>query len=289
VVPLGKRVVTGIVVNPDVTLEANETAAEKIKALVEVMDDEAFLPAPVVDLALWVAEYYACGAGDALAAAVPSTQAYRTIRFATLTAQGHDDTLSLGGRQKEAVELLRGQPDGMTVPDLNARGISTDVLQRLAAKGLVTFRRERSERDPFAGGSVSAVVNRPSGRLLTAEQASVLEALGAAAAIGQFAVFLLQGVTGSGKTEVYLRLAEMVLERRRSVLVLVPEIALTPAVASAFRDAFGDRVAVQHSGLSDGERSDQWYRIRRGEVSVVVGTRSAVFAPLGNLGIIIVD
>jgi primosomal protein N' (replication factor Y) len=136
---------------------------------------------------------------------------------------------------------------------------------------------------------VSAVVNRPSGRSLTPEQASALEALGAAAATGQFAVFLLQGVTGSGKTEVYLRLAEMVLERRKSVLVLVPEIALTPAVASAFRDAFGDRVAVQHSGLSDGERSDQWYRIRRGEVSVVVGTRSAVFAPLANLGLIIVD
>jgi len=174
VVPLGKRVVTGIVVNPDATLDANDTAPEKIKPLVEVMDDEAFLPAPVVDLALWVAEYYACGAGDALAAAVPSTQSYRTIRLATLTAQGHDDTLSLGGRQKEAVELLRGQPAGMTVPDLNARGLSTDVLQRLAAKGLVTFRRERSERDPFAGGAESAVVNRPPGRSLTPEQASAL-------------------------------------------------------------------------------------------------------------------
>ena len=87
----------------------------------------------------------------------------------------------------------------------------------------------------------------------------------------------------------YLRLADLVLRSGRSVLVLVPEIALTPAVASAFRDAFGDRVAVQHSGLSDGERSDQWYRIRRGEVSVVVGTRSAVFAPLEKLGLIIVD
>ena len=125
--------------------------------------------------------------------------------------------------------------------------------------------------------------------MLTDEQARALEALGAAAATGQFAVFLLQGVTGSGKTEVYLRLADLVLRSGRSVLVLVPEIALTPAVASAFRDAFGDRVAVQHSGLSDGERSDQWYRIRRGEVSVVVGTRSAVFAPLDNLGLIIVD
>jgi primosomal protein N' (replication factor Y) len=88
---------------------------------------------------------------------------------------------------------------------------------------------------------------------------------------------------------VYLRLAERVLRGGKSVLVLVPEIALTPAVASAFREAFGDQVAVQHSGLSDGERSDQWYRIRRGDVSVVVGTRSAVFAPLANLGLIIVD
>ncbi|HET9466939.1 MAG TPA: primosomal protein N', partial [Vicinamibacterales bacterium] len=90
-------------------------------------------------------------------------------------------------------------------------------------------------------------------------------------------------------TEVYLRIADLVLRNGRSVLVLVPEIALTPAVASAFRDAFGDRVAVQHSGLSDGERSDQWYRIRRGDVSVVVGTRSAVFAPLEKPGLIIVD
>ena len=102
-------------------------------------------------------------------------------------------------------------------------------------------------------------------------------------------MFLLQGVTGSGKTEVYLRLSDLVQRSGKSVLVLVPEIALTPAVASAFRAAFGDRVAVQHSGLSDGERSDQWYRIRRGEVSIVVGTRSAVFAPLMNLGLIIVD
>jgi primosomal protein N' (replication factor Y) len=125
--------------------------------------------------------------------------------------------------------------------------------------------------------------------MLSGEQARAMEALGLAAAAGGFGVYLLQGVTGSGKTEVYLRLADLVLRSGRSVLVLVPEIALTPAVASAFRDAFGDRVAVQHSGLSDGERSDQWHRIRRGDVSVVVGTRSAVFAPLHRLGLIIVD
>jgi primosomal protein N' (replication factor Y) len=289
VVPLGTRTVMGIVVDSSPSLVAGETPADKIKAILDVLDQEPFLPGPVVDLALWVAEYYACGAGDALAAAVPSTQAHKTIRIAVLTAQGHDDTIEMRGRQKEAVALLRGAPHGLPVPELNERGISTDVLQRLTAKGLVALHHQRIERDPFSSGTAITDAKAAATRVLTDEQTRALEALSAAARTGQFAVFLLQGVTGSGKTEVYLRIADLVLRSGRSVLVLVPEIALTPAVASAFRDAFGDRVAVQHSGLSDGERSDQWYRIRRGDVSVVVGTRSAVFAPLDKLGLIIVD
>ena len=289
VVPLGKRVVTGIVVDPAASLHVEQTSPEKIKGLLEVLDDEPFLPDEVVDLALWVAEYYACGAGDALAAAVPSTQAHKTMRIAVVTAQGHDPAITMRGRQKDALDVLRGTPTGLPVPELNARGVSTDVLKRLAAKGLITFHHQRIERDPFANGATFRPVASSEGRVLTEEQARALDALGAAASTGTFSVFLLQGVTGSGKTEVYLRLSERVLRSGKSVLVLVPEIALTPAVAAAFRDAFGDRVAVQHSGLSDGERSDQWFRIRRGEVSVVVGTRSAVFAPLQKLGLIIVD
>ena len=289
VVPLGKRVLTGIVVNPEATLDPAQAPPDKIKSILEVLDAEPFLPGPVVDLALWVSEYYACGAGDALAAAVPSTRAHKTIRIATLTAQGHDETLALRGKQQQAIELLRGAPHGLPVAVVNDRGISSDVLQRLAAKGLIVFRHQKIERDPFASGAVSTTVRSSAGRVLTDEQSRALGVLGAAAATQEFSVCLLQGVTGSGKTEVYLRIADLVLRNGRSVLVLVPEIALTPAVASAFRDAFGDRVAVQHSGLSDGERSDQWYRIRRGDVSVVVGTRSAVFAPLEKLGLIIVD
>jgi primosomal protein N' (replication factor Y) len=104
-----------------------------------------------------------------------------------------------------------------------------------------------------------------------------------------FHVALLHGVTGSGKTEIYLRLAERVCQAGRQVLLMVPEIALTPSVAALFRGAFGDRVAIQHSALSDGERHDQWHRIRRGQVDLVIGTRSAVFAPLDRVGLIIVD
>ena len=104
-----------------------------------------------------------------------------------------------------------------------------------------------------------------------------------------FHVALLHGVTGSGKTEVYLRLARDVVASGRRVLVLVPEIALTPPVTETFRRAFGNRVAIQHSGLSPGARHDQWHRVRRGEIAVVVGTRSAVFAPLDALGLVVVD
>jgi primosomal protein N' (replication factor Y) (superfamily II helicase) len=125
--------------------------------------------------------------------------------------------------------------------------------------------------------------------VFTDEQAAAFERLNALAAKGTFATVVLHGVTGSGKTELYLRLADAVRRSGRSVLMLVPEIALTPAVAAVFRATFGERVAIQHSGLSDGERHDQWQRIRRGDVDVVVGTRSAVFAPLGGLGLIIVD
>src|SRR5207244_4867270 len=126
-------------------------------------------------------------------------------------------------------------------------------------------------------------------RRLTLEQASALDRLTSLAGAREFRVALLHGVTGSGKTELYLRLAASVRNGGRTVLMLVPEIALTPAVASLFRQTFGERVAIQHSGLSDGERHDQWQRIRRGDIDVVVGTRSAVFAPLDRIGLVIVD
>ena len=129
----------------------------------------------------------------------------------------------------------------------------------------------------------------PGSRDLTPEQADAFARLRTHVAAGQFHVALLHGVTGSGKTELYLRMAAEARTAGATVLVLVPEIALTPAVAAVFRDVFGDRVAMQHSGLSDGERHDQWHRIRNGAVDIVVGTRSAVFSPLDDLGLIIVD
>jgi primosomal protein N' (replication factor Y) len=154
----------------------------------------------------------------------------------------------------------------------------------------VQARQERVDRDPFgedpAAGGQSDV---DAARLLTIEQESAFVRMSGLAASGLFRAVLLHGVTGSGKTELYLRLSAAVRASGRRVLMLVPEIALTPQVAGLFRQTFRERVAIQHSALSDGERHDQWQRIRRGEVDVVVGTRSAVFCPLRDVGLVIVD
>ena len=296
VVPIGTRSVTGIVVAhqphpPDGVPE------DTIKPYARALDARAFVPPGVVELARWTAEYYAAGAGAAITAVLPPksrderVDARRTRRVASITAAGLgalEDGGTLTPRQREALDILQGAPAGLGMPELAGRGAGADVIGRLARRGWVALRQEPVERDPF---DATTYVAPPidAGRRLTEEQRGALERLTALAATGRFHVALLHGVTGSGKTEVYLRLAAGVRQADRQVLMLVPEIALTPAVSALFHQAFGRSVAVQHSGLSDGERHDQWQRIRSGEVGVVVGTRSAVFAPLERVGLVIVD
>jgi primosomal protein N' (replication factor Y) (superfamily II helicase) len=385
-VPLGKRVVTGVVteiggpaseIGKDLPTSDVRASISAPKPLIDILDGDAFLPAPVVQLASWVADYYACGLGEAIAAAMPprawieserharitdageawllrerrarrdvlqrlsggrvvsvaalaksvtgvhavlaslqkdglvdltqplkgAADASRAVRVATLTAQGTDDLpeARLGARQQQAIELLRAAPDGITLADFARNDIPAESLERLAKLGLVRIERRRVERDPFGASYVAQTfrpADEPAGEtgpkacaayVLTSEQQAAFETLAARAANRAYHAALLHGVTGSGKTEIYLRLARAVREAGRSVLLMVPEIALTPAVAAIFRAAFGARVAIQHSGLSEGERYDQWQRIRRGDVDVVVGTRSAVFTPLADLGLIVVD
>ena len=302
-VPLGTRIVTGCVVGID-----GQGDADDVKDLLDCLDSEPFLPHSVLKLALWVAEYYACGPGDALAAAMPpfawvrgtrGTQrasAFKTERVAGLTTEGRDAatcgaTVPLGSRQRDVLRALTGVPEGLTARELGRHGATSNTLHRLVQRGLITLEDRQVERDPFTAAQVEDGYDiDASGPMpLTSEQQAALDALTVMAGSEQFRVALLHGVTGSGKTEVYLRLATEVHRRGRRVLVLVPEIVLTPAVVRVFRGAFGERVAIQHSGLSDGQRHDQWHRIRRGEVDVVIGTRSGVFAPLDNLGLIVVD
>ena len=290
VVPVGPRTLTGVVLGE----AAAADTAYTIKPIKQVLDDHAFVPPDVVKLTEWVSDYYLAGPGATLAAALPPhgltarTDRFKTRRVAALTAAALDGNPDgLGAKQQEALDLLRGAPDGLPTSALAERGIAAATLSRLKALGLVSIREERIDRDPFEH-AVSAIKPQAP-RDATPDQHRALETLLPLAASKAFHVALLHGVTGSGKTEVYLRLADAVRKSGRGVLMLVPEIALTPQIAALFRARFGTAVAIQHSGLSDGERHDQWHRIRRGDVDVVIGTRSAVFAPLLNPGLIVVD
>jgi primosomal protein N' (replication factor Y) len=297
VVPLGSRTVTGIVI--DVGVDAPGVEQADIKAIRRLLDDEAFLAPDLIALARWTAEYYAAGAGEAVVALLPPmtrgdrASAHKTVRLASITAAGLEvraagDEAGLTVKQREALDALSGTPDGVPTGQLAARGFAADVIKRLAAHGWIALRQERVDRDPFQAASYETP-SAPSDRQLTGEQVEALDRLARMAGDRSFQVALLHGVTGSGKTEIFVRLSEIVRASGRQVLVLVPEIALTPAMSAQFRRSFADGVAILHSGLSDGERHDEWQRIRRGQVQVVVGTRSAAFAPLTRVGLIVID
>jgi primosomal protein N' (replication factor Y) (superfamily II helicase) len=188
----------------------------------------------------------------------------------------------LGKPERELLAFLELHPGSHNLKDLESmvRGASP-AARALARKKLVSLRPEPLDLQGAGPGGGPHVLN--------AAQAAAFDQIRAAIQAHAFRTFLLHGVTGSGKTEVYLNAIEAALAERRSALLLVPEIALTPAVAGQFFSRFGDRVAILHSAFSDSERSDQWRRIRAGSAAVVVGTRSGVFAPMRNLGLIVVD
>lgn len=218
---------------------------------------------------------------------------------------------SRGSRFRAAFELAPGDPGGLaercgrskagraiveylaaagrpaSVDELREAGASDAVLRRLTDLGILR-RFSQPERIDL-GRHLLAAGNTPAGVVPSADQEAALRELAAALEARRFARFLLQGVTGSGKTEVYLRAAARAMELGRSTILMVPEIALVPALAREATERFGDQLAVLHSGLGSAERHQEWERIRRGEARVVVGPRSALFAPLPGLGLIVVD
>lgn len=293
-VPLGTRTVVGVVAALDAPAPADAT---KIRDIKQIIDATPFLPSAVVDVAIWTGEYYAAGPGEALTMTLPpaarrgESDSFRMISVAELVP-GAELAKLKGPKQHAALQHLR-ERGTMDLGTLDRAGVSRATMKSLERAGVVQITEEIAERDPFvspAGDDRWAVGGAPEpDRVLTSEQEAAFAKLSEWAGEQKFRGVLLQGVTGSGKTELYLQLARRVIAQGRRVLMLVPEIALTPAVAGTFRARFGERVAIQHSGLATGERHDQWHRIRRGQIDIVVGTRSAVFAPLESVGLIIVD
>ena len=198
-----------------------------------------------------------------------------------------DELFARAKRQREAYEMLEALGGHADLSHLTGTlGFSSGVVKGLMEKGLVAVADEEVARDPYANIEVGAAPRLNP----TQPQAEIIRRLTEATRTKDPGTFLLRGVTGSGKTLVYIELLREVVERQgKTAIVLVPEIALTPQTVGRFKAVFGDRVAVLHSALSDGERYDEWRSLRAGEKQIVVGARSAVFAPLANLGAIVVD
>jgi primosomal protein N' (replication factor Y) (superfamily II helicase) len=282
-VPFGARTSLGVVVG---LAETSELAPERLAEPEAVVG--AGVGADLVELADWMAREYCSTTARALqlmlAPGAAAGTGARLALVAELTDAGRTalaDHARLTDRQRELLGALARR--GPTV----AAELDTPGLRRLEGRGLVTIDKRPRPRRPVLHALGAASATPPA---LTAEQAAALATIEAALdPAGATEGFLLQGVTGSGKTEVYLGAVQAALQAGRTAIVLVPEIALTPQVLWRFQARFGDVVAVLHSALSAGERHDEWMRLRTGEARVCVGPRSAVFAPLDDIGLIVVD
>jgi len=189
-------------------------------------------------------------------------------------------------QQQRVIEVLSGLDEPLSLSELTARaGVSASVVRTLEKRGAVEIFAQEVRRDPLAHIPVQPIEEF----ILTDKQTEIWRKIVDRIDQGEYTTFLLHGVTGSGKTEVYIRAMRAAIERGKTALMLVPEISLTPMFSRRLRNHFADLVAILHSSLSDGERLDEWNRIRQGEARICIGTRSAVFAPLENLGLVVVD
>ncbi len=298
-VPFGRRTLVGWVLGT-----GRHEPDARLRDVQQVLDlDGPSVTPELLRLCRWIADYYLAPLGQVLRTALPAVLSdtardeppVRTRRVLRLTAElpsllQREEVFGRAHRQRACFELLEATGRVAEVTHLTRHsGFSYTVLNGLVERGLAEIIEEEVERDPFAG-----TAEPPAPDLTpTPAQAAAIATLRAAADGPQAAPpapFLLRGVTGSGKTLVYIELLEEVVVRQgRGAIVLVPEIALTPQTVSRFRARFGDAIAVLHSALSEGERYDAWRALLAGERRIAVGARSAIFAPVRDLGAIVVD
>lgn len=301
-VPVSSRKITGIV-----TEICWESGREEVRDILDLLDERPIFPPDLIRLWQWAAAYYIASPGEVLTTILPGGLRVESERVVGLRREGHREE-NLGKPEREVLTFLAEKKRTTTkilrrhFPSLHL----AEVLGRLEAKGFITIQerlqgqgtRDKSPetRDPRRStlDSRPPLDPRPSTldllryKLSRAQESGLAQILSSLAK-PSFTTFLLHGVTGSGKTEVYLQAAEAAVKQGKGVLILVPEIALTHQLVERVRRRFGAQVALLHSGLVGGERWEAWWQIARGETPVVVGVRSAIFAPLPSLGLVIVD
>ncbi len=295
-VPLGRSETIGVVID-----HAANSAIDvaRLKPVRELLDASPIIDTDLLALLRWTADYYHHPLGEIIFSALPAAlrigaPATAMQQALTLTTAGHEaltsQAVARAPRQRELLEALQ-RAGGRALAqqlDTTAKGWRT-AARALIERGWMTSTMQTAASHPLADApSANALApNATQTPVLTAPQMHAIAAITSAS--GRFAPMVLQGVTGSGKTEVYLQAVAATLSRGESALVLVPEIGLTPQLVGRFRERFALPIAVLHSGMSDGERLAAWRLARSGSAPIVIGTRSAVFAPLATLGLIIVD
>lgn len=281
--PFGNRQLVGVLLS---VTDATDIPESKLKAAIRVLDNTPLLPMSLMSLCQWAANYYQHPIGDVFSNALPTLirkggpiiqPQYSAWRLTTEGKGLPVGALKRAAKQAALLALLQ-QHDHLTAEQLTQSGISRAVIKALEDKKLI-------ERCPAASPHHIPTTTEPPLKL-NHEQQHAFEAI---KATDEYCCFLLEGVTGSGKTEVYLQLIEQCLKREQQILVLIPEIGLTPQTFSRFQRRFSHNIALLHSGLTDRERQLAWQNARSGAARIVIGTRSAVFTPLPQLGLIIID
>ncbi|HEX2238256.1 MAG TPA: primosomal protein N' [Gammaproteobacteria bacterium] len=285
-VGFGDRRVVGMIVGGG---QRSRVPAKRLRPVLKVLDTEPILDRRDLELLQWVSRYYHYPLGEVVKAALPTRlrQGNEAAIAGTpvwrISPDGHDvplESLRRAPRQAALLALLKTHPDGLDAAQISATVSNwRQPLARLLEKRLV----EETSRPCLEAAHAASIPAPNLNAYQTAAVDSMLDAL------GRFTPFVLEGVTGSGKTEVYLKLIEQALLASRQALVLVPEIALTPQLIARFRARFSVPLAVMHSALSDGERHCAWHMARVGAAPIVIGTRSAVFTPLAAPGVFVVD
>lgn len=285
-VPFGRKQVVGVVLSNEAS---SEIPLAKLKCVSATLDAASLLPRSIVQLAVWAARYYHHPIGEVMQTVLPPllrqgrAAAQHQIAAWQLTAAGAAidvSTLKRAPQQASWLAALSVHTNGLSDEQAEQLELSKSALTPLRKKAWI----ERVYQETLAPIKLQNTQSPPS---LTADQQTAVDAI--IGATGKFSAWLLAGVTGSGKTEVYLRAIADVLAQGKQALVLVPEIGLTPQLLQRFRERFAVPMAVMHSGLSDRERAQAWLLAKEGTAPIVVGTRSAVFTPLKNPGLIIID
>ncbi len=286
-VPFGRSTVQGYIISLDETTDIPE---QKLKAIKKLMDPYPLISEKFIPLIMWVKKEYHCLLIEAIHCFIPpgirinvKEKKQKVVYLSSDYAEKVESAGKLSANMKAIIQVLE-QEDGLPVRELLINtGASQSSISSLVSKGLITVESEETYRNPWQ--YETAATHPP---VYNDEQNEAIRLICAIMSQGRGTV-LLHGVTGSGKTEVYMKASAEALARDKQVIVLVPEISLTPQTVGRFKSRFGDRVAVLHSRLSIGERYDEWRRIYNNKVDIVVGARSAIFAPLNRLGLVIID